>query len=96
MNIETPKDGDTRYITKFLWTPQRFNGALVWMENVTIRQGYFYHGMFNPGWVDICLSDPYTGMPAMFDKSEDTPLLKNPMTKIGIYPNITKDSYIKK
>ena len=53
MKIETPKDGDYRYVTKFLQTPQRFDGVLVWLETVTIRQGYFYHGVFSPGWVDI-------------------------------------------
>lgn len=97
MIIKTPKDGDYRYKTEFALLPKRFNGVIAWLETVTIRQVYLSEGiLFNPGWVDVCLSNPLTGNPADFEVTKDTPLLKIPMDKVGIYPNTTKDSYIKK
>jgi len=96
MRIDLPKDGDTRYITKFLFKPERFDGSIRFLEKVTIRQGYFYHGMIQPGWSNICLSNPLTGSPESFEVYSYTPLLRNPMTEIGVYPNINKDSHIKK
>lgn len=65
MKINRPKDGDYRYMTKFLWLPKRFDGAWYWLETITIRQIYFYHGII-PGWYDVCLSNPKTGLPLSF------------------------------
>jgi hypothetical protein len=63
MIAKTPKDGDHRYKTKFCWFPQRFNGYWIWLQTATIRQVYFYHGVVFPGWFNVCLSDPDTGLP---------------------------------
>lgn len=62
MKIKTPKDGDYRYITKFLWFPKRFDDGWYWLEKVTIRQIYFNRNII-PGWYEVCLSDPETGLP---------------------------------
>jgi hypothetical protein len=71
MIIKRPKDGDYRYKTKFLWIPKRFDAGWYWLETVTIRQIYFYHGLI-PGWYDICLSNPKSGLPISID-----PIIKN-------------------
>jgi hypothetical protein len=63
MKINRPKDGDYRYKTKFLWFPKRFDSGWYWLETVTIRQIYFYHGTGVPGWCDVCLSDSKTELP---------------------------------
>lgn len=86
MKIQKPKDGDYRYVTKFLWMPRRFDGVWVWLETVTIRQIYFYHGL-SIGWADVCLSNPLTGLPASFKYDSITPpkLLDIPMNRPGKY-----------
>jgi hypothetical protein len=68
MKINRPKDGDYRYKTKFLWLPKRFDGGWYWLETVTIRQIYFYHGHgLIPGWHNVCLSNPESGLPISID-----------------------------
>ena len=54
MIINKPKDGEYRYKTKFLWFPKRFDGGWYWLETVTIRQLYLYHGVWMRGWADVC------------------------------------------
>ena len=58
MRINRPKDGEYRYKTKFLWFPKRFDGGWYWLETVTIRQVYLYHGVVKRGWANVCLSNP--------------------------------------
>ena len=58
MRINRPKDGEYRYKTKFLWFPKRFDGGWYWLETITIRQVYLYHGVLKRGWSDICLLNP--------------------------------------
>ena len=58
MKIYRPKDGEYRYKTKFLWFPKRFDGGWYWLETVTIRQVYLYHGVLKRGWANVCLSNP--------------------------------------
>lgn len=82
MKITKPKDGDYRYVTKFLIFPKRFDGAWYWLETITFRQIYLYHGTI-PGWSDICVSNPLTGLP--IDLCGSGKLLDTPMTKIGKY-----------
>ncbi len=53
MRINRPKDGEYRYKTKFLWFPKRFDGGWYWLETITIRQVYLYHGVLKRGWADI-------------------------------------------
>jgi hypothetical protein len=86
MRIEKPKDGDYRYVTKFLWMPKRFDGIWVWLETVTIRQCYFYNRVLIRGWANVCLSNPLTGLPASFkDIGISDKLLAMPMNKNGKY-----------
>jgi hypothetical protein len=59
----TNKDGDYRYKTKFLWWPQLFQDEWIWLETVTIRQMYIDDEVFWPRWVNICLSNPESGLP---------------------------------
>jgi len=70
MKINRPNDGDYRYKTKFLWFPKRFDGGWYWLETVTIRQIYYlslpYHGLI-PGWYDLFLSNPKSGLPINID-----------------------------
>lgn len=41
MKIKTAKDGDHRYVWKFIWFPTYFsNGCWVWLERVYVRQIY--------------------------------------------------------
>jgi hypothetical protein len=67
MKFKRPKDGDYRYKTKFLWYPKRFDGEWRWLETVTIRQIYLYHGMLVSGWYNVCLSNPISGLPISID-----------------------------
>ena len=66
MKINRPKHHDNRYKTKFLWLPKRFDGGWYWLEEVTIRQIYLYLGL-RPGWYDVCLSNPKSGLPISVD-----------------------------
>ncbi len=59
----TNKHGDSRYETKFLWSPRRFQNEWIWLETVTIRQMYIDDGIFWSRWVDVCLSNPESGLP---------------------------------
>jgi hypothetical protein len=61
--IKNYKDGETRYKTKFLWLPQKFGNVWLWLETVTVRQIYLSRGMLIPGWYDVCLSNPESGLP---------------------------------
>jgi hypothetical protein len=67
MRINKPKDGEYRYKTIFLWFPKRFDGGWYWLETVTIRQLYLYNGVLKPGWEDVCLSNPNSGLPISLD-----------------------------
>lgn len=60
-----PKDGDSHYVTKFLWFPRIFDGVFYWLETVTIRQVYFS----DSGWYDVCLSNPESGLPISIDST---------------------------
>ncbi len=86
MRISKPKDGDYRYITKFLWIPKRFNGTWMWLETVTIRQVYLgLFGMSYFTWIDVCLSNPFTGYPENFETMIGDRLLNQRMDKRGKY-----------
>jgi len=86
MRIDKPKDGDYRYVTKFLWTPKRFDGVWVWLEKVTIRQVYLgLFGMSYFRWIDVCLSNPFTGSPESFKPMSTDRILNQEMTKSGKY-----------
>ena len=67
MKINRPKDGEYRYKTKFLWFPKRFDGGWYWLETVTIRQLYLYHGVWMRGWANVCLANPNSGLPIDLD-----------------------------
>jgi hypothetical protein len=67
MKIKRPKDGDYRYITKFLLFPKRFDDGWYWLETVTIRQVYLYYRVPFAGWQDVCLSNPKSGLPISID-----------------------------
>ena len=73
MVFKTPKDGEYRYVWKFIWFPKHFsNGCWVWLERKYVRQAYyssgFFDGLFFRGWYDICLSNPETGLPLEIEK----------------------------
>ena len=40
MKISRPFMGDQREVRKFLWFPTLINGAIYWLETVTIHQSY--------------------------------------------------------
>ena len=80
MKINRPKDGDYRYKTKFLWFPRRFDGGWYWLETVTIRQIYFYY-VLTPGWYNVCLSNPESGLPISIDPIKKQKVMSNDKTK---------------
>jgi len=77
MKINRPKDGEYRHKTKFLWFPKRFDGGWYWLETITIRQVYLYHGVLKRGWSDICFQnhgdDPVLNPPGCGLKEEFKP-----------------------
>jgi hypothetical protein len=81
-SLLTAKIGDYRYVKKFLFFPKVQSGKLFWLENVTVRQLYTDGiGLSNiPRWVDICISNPDTGMPIEFE-TEKSPNLSIEITK---------------
>ena len=51
------KDGDHRYVWKFIWFPTYFsNGCWVWLERVYVRQIYLSERVLMRGWCNVCLS----------------------------------------
>jgi hypothetical protein len=61
---KTAKDGDYRYVWKFIWFPTHFsNGCWVWLQRVYLRQVYFSERVYVRGWCNVCLSNPEDGLP---------------------------------
>ncbi len=67
MKFKKPKVGDFRVVTRFLWTPRRFDGNLIWLETVSYRQHYTFVFLVGYTWCDICLVNPKSGDAIEFD-----------------------------
>jgi hypothetical protein len=47
----TPNHGETRIITRFLWTPVGDGTCIRWLEFAKIKQKYYYGS--NPRWYNL-------------------------------------------
>lgn len=47
MRVYLPTTGETRTVRKFAWYPMKINGAVYWLEWITVHQSY---NTEYPGW----------------------------------------------